>query len=473
MSEKKTKVIATLGPASEDAKTIGALVDAGVDVFRCNLSHGDHAEHRRRIKIVQAISKKKQTHTGILIDLCGPKIRIGDFKEDTITLQHGREFVLITKPIVGDEHRVWVNYVRLPQEVSKGDTILVDDGKCRLTVLSTSKYDIRCRVVSGGVIRGRRGISVPDAHLSMPSLTVKDKQDIRFGASIGADFFAISFVRSADDIFALQRLLRAAHSTAAIVAKMETRQAVENADEITAAADVIMVARGDLAVETSPEEVPLIQKNLIRKANHAGKPVITATQMLESMTSSAVPTRAEVSDIANAILDGTDAVMLSGETALGSHPIAAVKVMERVALRVERDYLHRKLALRRRSHEENHYVTDSVTSAAVSTADTVGSRFIVALTKSGRTARMLSRHKPSQHIISMTPDAVRARIQNLSFGVHPAVFNPPKDFDNVLSLIRRYFLTRRFALKGETIVIVCGLPFGKAIDTNMVLVEKL
>src|SRR3989344_593187 len=305
---KKTKIVATIGPKTQNEKTMTALANAGMDVARLNLSHGDHAEHLARIRLAKKISKKIKRPIAVLTDLAGPKVRIGDLYQEKVMLKKGGIFTLTTKKITGDETKAWVNYPKLPGEVRKGGTILLDDGKKRLEVVSVSKNSIRCRIIVGGETKGRRGLNLPGAYLKISAITEKDEKDLAFGLKNGADFIGLSFVRQASDILKLRAMLKKAKSDAAIISKIETAAAIENLDEIIKHSDGIMVARGDLAIEIPAQDVPLIQKEMIEKCNRAGKPVITATQMLESMIRSPIPTRAEVSDVANSILDGSDAV---------------------------------------------------------------------------------------------------------------------------------------------------------------------
>ncbi|MCA9361798.1 pyruvate kinase, partial [Candidatus Kaiserbacteria bacterium] len=318
----KTKIVGTLGPNSSDIKTISAMLEQGLTVARINMSHGDHDEHAKKIATARRAANATKRPLAILQDLSGPKIRIGDFETEEVTLLPGHEFILTTKKCVGTVDRVYVNYPKLPQEVKEDSILFLNDGKQKLRIKKITKHEIHTVVCTGGTIRGRRGVNVPDGNLSVSSLTTKDKKDLKFGLAQGVDFVTLSFVRSADDIHRLRKLIGKEHDVA-IVAKIETKQAIDNLEAIVAAADAIMVARGDLAIETPLEKVPLLQKRIIKLANYAGKPVITATQMLDSMRIATTPTRAEVADIANAILDGTDAIMLSDETAVGNHPATA------------------------------------------------------------------------------------------------------------------------------------------------------
>jgi len=474
-TQKKTKIVATIGPKTESKEMLAKLLKQGLNVIRLNFSHGDFAEHQEKINNGRAASKETGIPVAFLQDLGGPKIRIGTFGDDPdkrITLKKGQTFTLSTKKIVGDETKAFVSYSKLNKEVKAGDHILLDDGKKKLKVEKISGTDIICKVIIGGDTKGRRGVNLPDTDLSISALTPKDKADLEFGVANKVDYFALSFVRRPADITMLRKILDEKKCTAGIIAKIETPQAVENIDEIIDLADGIMVARGDLAIEVPAEEVPLIQKMIIRKCNTAGKPVITATQMLESMIHSPVPTRAEVSDIANAILDGTDAVMLSEETTLGEFPIESVEVMDRVARHVEEDYLNEQL-LMEDIYDEVVGVGSAVTSGAVFTADEIGAEHIVCLTESGYSARMISRYKPSQFIHAFTPNDTTYQKSILYFGVSPVKIKRVQGLETILKEIREYFVKNKIAKKGDKIVIVSGWPFGKTIESNMLLVETL
>jgi len=467
--QKRTKIVATIGPATEDEKTMTALARAGMDVIRLNFSHGDFEEHGKRIVNARKVSKKIGRPIAVLQDLAGPKIRIGEFYKERVMLKKGSMFTLTTKKIVGDETKAFVNYARLPREVKKGGMILLDDGKKKLEVIRTTSHSIVCRVIVGGETKGRRGVNVPGAYLKIGSLTEKDKKDLAFGISHKVDFVGLSFVRSPKDVKDLRALLVKHKSDAHIISKIETQEAIENIDEIIALSDGIMVARGDLAIEVPAQDVPIHQKMIIEKCNAAGKPVITATQMLESMIKSPVPTRAEVSDVANSIFDGTDAVMLSEETTLGDYPLEAVTVMADVARRVER-------MPRRTGVPENKNTcgtADAITEAVVETARAVDAQVIIALTESGFTARQVSRWKPSQPIIVMTPNERTRAKMALSYGCIPVAIGGFKYVGQVMDEVKRYVLTAKFAEKGDRVVIAAGVPFGKAGGTNMLLVHTI
>ena len=469
---KKTKIVATIGPATESKEKLEELLKFGMNVMRLNFSHGDFAEHERRVNNFRSAVKKTGIRAGILQDLGGPKIRIGDFKDGAVDLIPGKIFTLTTDDIEGSEERVFINYKRLPKEVYAGHIIYLHDGKIKLEVMKVQGNDVACKIITGGNIKGRRGVNLPDSDLSVKSLTEKDLKDLEFGFKHDVDFIALSFVRRPEDIDELRAILDKRKSKAKIIAKIETPQAVENIDEIIKRTDGVMVARGDLAIEMPAEKVPLIQKMIIEKCNRLGKPVITATQMLESMIKSPVPTRAEVSDIANAILDGTDAIMLSEETTLGNYPIEAVKMMSKIALETEKNYIER--AMVRADGNGVVGITDSITSSVVKTAHDVGAKIIVALTDSGFTARMISRHKPKPPILVISKNEKTCNQACVSFGCLPARTEKYKTLNEALLMARKYCLTEKIAEKGDNIVIACGAMSGKKnAFTNMILVERI
>lgn len=471
IKEEKTKIVATIGPATESEAMLEKLVRSGLDVMRLNFSHGDHQEHLGRIKAAREVSKKLNKTVAILQDLAGPKIRIGDFYQERVVLQKGSTFTLTIKKTIGDENKAFVNYKNLPKEVKKGSIILLDDGKKKLEVLRTSADSVTCKVIVGGETKGRRGVNVPGAYLKISSLTAKDKKDLAFGMKQGVDFVALSFVRRPKDILDLRKVLDKAKSDIAIIAKIETQEAVENIDEIIGLADGIMVARGDLAIEVPAEDVPAIQKTIVRKCNELGKPVIVATQMLESMIHSPVPTRAEVSDVANSILDGTDAIMLSEETTLGEYPLEAVAMMSRIAHRTEAlSHWHREIKVR---EDGTRSTADTISSSAVDAADKVGAKVIVALTESGSTARMVSRFKPTQPIVAMSPnERARAKL-SLSYGCYHAPIGTFSNMEEIMDIVGSFMTKHKLAKKGDKIVIVAGIPFGKTGSTNLLFVHKL
>ncbi len=470
--DKKTKIVATIGPASEDPKTLKKLVDAGMNVMRLNFSHGDFAEHQRRVNSFRKIAQDTDRSLGILQDLGGPKIRIGDFDTETVTLKKGKTFILTTEKIFGTEDKVSINYKKLPKEVSAGDSILLDDGKCRLVVKKIDGSEIHTSVVVGGKIRGKRGVNLPDTSLSIGSLTPKDKKDIAFGVKNEVEYIALSFVRRASDVRELRAILKRKKSRALIIAKIETAEAVDNFEEILKVADGIMVARGDLAIEVPNEKVPTIQKNIINRCNRVGKPVITATQMLESMIGAPVPTRAEVSDIANAIIDGTDAVMLSGETALGQYPIEAVEVMTRVAIQLEKE-TSEQLNLNG-GENDAEIVTDSITQSVVKTAHDIDAKAIIALTDTGFTARMIARHQPQARIFALSSDLLTCNQLALSYGCTPIKVLKYKTVRDAFVAVKKIAQKAGAIKKGDRVVIAAGAPFHETPhETNMLLVEEV
>lgn len=466
----KTKIVATLGPRSASKEVIMDMLDAGMTVARFNMSHGSHAEHAELMRTARLAAKAAKRPLAILQDLSGPKIRIGDFETETVTLAEGAELTLTTAPCTGTPNRVFVNYKKLPQEVRAGMTVFLNDGKIMLKVLEVTDADIRTVVQNGGEIRGRRGVNVPDGDLSIASLTAKDRKDLVFGLEQGVDFVTLSFVRSAKDVHDLRKLIGAGHAVT-IVAKIETKNAIDNIDEIIEAADAIMVARGDLAIEVPAARVPLLQKRIIRKANHAGKPVITATQMLDSMRVAPVPTRAEVNDVANAILDGTDAVMLSDESAMGEHPARAVRTMSRIAHETENDPL---FAERANSWDFPPRTTcDAVSRAIVQAIPVVGARAVVAFSESGHTGRMVARYRPLVPILVLTPHQKTYNRSLVTYACEPVLVRPAKQLSDAQTMARKALLSRSLANEGDVYILGAGIPFGAPGATNLMLVEKV
>lgn len=469
---KKTKIVATIGPATSSVEMLSKLLRAGLNVMRLNFSHGDFAEHQEKLNNFKIAMKDTGIGGAIMQDLSGPKIRLGEFSTERVELKAGNTITITTKKIIGDEKKVSINYPMFAKEVKKGDKIMVDDGKKKFEVVSIKGDEVLCKILVGGDTKGRRGVNLPDSDISVSSLTEKDKKDIEFGFKNKVDFFAFSFVRTPADVIELREILDKKKSKAKIIAKIETPQAVKNIDAILELCDGLMVARGDLAIEVPAEKVPMIQKMLIKKCNDAGKIVITATQMLESMIKSPVPTRAEVSDIANAILDGTDAVMLSEETTLGLYPVEAVKVMSKVALDVEENFPERDLIYSALKGERT--VTDSITSSVVKTAHDIGAKAIIALTKTGFNARMISRHKPQSLIIAVTTDEVTARQLQASFSCVPLLIPEYDSISTALKDVAKYCLNKKILNKGDKVVIVgCSSLKKKDISANMIVVETI
>jgi pyruvate kinase len=470
-SRKKTKIVCTIGPATESVEKLTELVNAGMNVMRLNFSHGDFDEHQLRIDNLKKVTEKTGKIVATLQDLGGPKIRIGTFKDEKgIVLKPGDQFILTTEQVEGTQEKVFVNYPLLPKEVKVGGMIMLHDGRKSLQVTAVKGNEIITKVIVGGELKGKKGVNVPGANLSISSLTEKDLKDLEFGIKNKVDFIALSFVRRASDIVELRKILDKAGSKAQIVAKVETPEAIEVMDDILIVADSIMVARGDLAIEIPAEEVPMQQKMMISKCNAIGKPVIVATQMLESMIKNPLPTRAEVSDVANAIIDGTDAIMLSEETTLGDFPVEAVKAMTKIAKRVEGEVYTRDTIA---EYTESHGITDVVSQSAVRATHAIGAKMIVALTRSGKSARMISRYRPAEPILVLSDDEVSARKLMLSYGCYPVVSDTFKTVDEIMDSVRNVCLESKIVKSGDKVVIVGGMPFGTSADTNFTLVETI
>jgi pyruvate kinase len=467
---KKTRIVATVGPVTSSKENLEKILKAGVNVIRLNFSHGTFEEHQEKVDNFRYILKKTGLSGAIMQDLSGPKIRLGDFYQDKVELKKGNNIIVTTKIIVGDENKVSINYPMFPREVKKGDRVMIDDGKKVFEVLEINGDEVLCKIIVGGITKCRRGVNLPDSDISVASLTEKDKKDLEFGLKNKVDFFAFSFIRKPEDVTELREILNKRKSKAKIIAKIETPQAVKNIDAILELCDGLMVARGDLAVEVPAEKVPLIQKMIVSKCNDAGKIVIVATQMLESMIKAPVPTRAEVSDVANAILDGADAVMLSEETTLGEYPVEAVSVMSRVSTEIEAHYPNKILNL---NHKERN-ITDAITESVVETAKDLKAKAIVALTESGYTARMISRFKPKIPIVVLTPDQTTFNQLSLTFGCTPVMFNRSENFSDIAKFAKNFILKNKIANKGDKILIASGIPFGKKNGfTNMLAVEVI
>jgi pyruvate kinase len=467
---KRTKIVATIGPVTTSEAILTKLVKAGLNVARLNFSHGDYVEHQEKLENIRKVSEKLGVPVAILQDLSGPKIRIGDFYKERVMLKDGDEFVLTTEKCIGDEHRASINYPKLPQEIKAGAFIMVDDGKKKLQVISVKGTEIKTKIIVGGETKGRRGVNLPGTDLSISSLTAKDKKDIEFGVKNQVDFVALSFVRRASDVHELRRILEKKGLPAQIIVKIETTQAIENLEEIIRATDAVMVARGDLAVEVPMEQVPLLQKRMVQMARELGKPVIVATQMLESMISAPVPTRAEVNDIANAILDGADAVMLSEETTLGKFPFEAVSTMAKIAVEVEAAPYTRPVINGDELGLDS--VAESVSEAVESVAYSVDAAAIVALSESGFTMRAISRYRPEQPIIVLTPNERTVRRACLSYGCYGYHVDSFKEIAQAVAEAATLLKKEKFAKKGDRFVVCGGAPLGKGGETNFLMVRE-
>lgn len=468
---KKTKIVATIGPSTESQEQLEKMLRAGMNVMRMNFSHGDFAEQQNKVNNLKKAMAKTGIPAGMLQDLSGPKFRIGEFYQERVNLKAGDFITLTSEKIIGDEKRVSINYPTLHNELKKGNIIMVDDGKKKFEVVEIKGKEIKCKIIIGGETKGKRGVNLPGAYLKISSLTEKDKQDLEFGIKNKIDIIAFSFVRTPADVKELRDILNKAKSKALICSKIETAESVENIDEIVELSDMIMVARGDLAVELGYENVPIIQKMIIEKCKIAGKPVISATQMLESMINSPVPTRAEVSDIANAILDGTDAVMLSEESTLGKFPIEAVLMMTKIALRTENDPYHKFMVTGDRGDHDN--VSEAIASASARTADRIEAAAIVAITDFGHAARFVSRHHPAHPIVVMTPNQTTFNQVSILYACYPVLVPRMKNCGDALKLIKPTLKKMKLVKKGDEVVILSGVPFGKTNDTNFLLVETI
>jgi pyruvate kinase len=469
---RRTKIVATIGPATGDPARLRALVEAGVDVMRFNFSHGSREEHRRWIQLVRQISAEVGRPVAILQDLQGPKIRVGELRDHRpVVLEEGREVVIGTEAADGTADRLSTTYPELVREVHAGDRILLSDGELELAVTSVGPHEVRARVVRGGVLEEHKGINLPGVPLRAPALTDKDVEDLRFGLEAGVDFVALSFVRRAEDVARAREVMERAGRAVPVVAKLEKAEAVEHLEEIMQASDGVMVARGDLGVELAPERVPTLQKHIIRRANELGIPVITATQMLESMVDHPRPTRAEASDVANAILDGTDAVMLSAETAVGRYPVEAVRMMDRIAVEVETS--SPQLYQPARHHERRLGIAEAVAAAACRLSHDLRARAIVVITRSGKTAQLVSKNRPAEPIVALTEDDAVARSLCLWWGVHPVVTEFREDTDAMLVHAEDELLRRGLVEPGDILVVTGSAPIIARGRTNFVKVHRV
>ena len=460
---RKSKIVATLGPATSDEKAIGALFEAGCDVFRMNFSHGAHEDHRARVDIIRGLEKKHGRPIGVILDLQGPKLRVGEFKQGRAKLEAGQSFRLDLDPTPGDAVRAELPHPEIFAALTPGMNLLVNDGRIRLQVSECGADFADTKVIAGGEISDHKGVNVPDAVLELSPLTKKDLEDLRYGLQMGVDWVALSFVQRPADIAEARKLVA---GRAAIMAKLEKPMALNSLEEIVDLSDAIMVARGDLGVEIPPEEVPSLQKHMISVCREAGKPVIVATQMLESMISSPSPTRAEASDVATAIYDGADAVMLSAETAVGAYPSEAVAMMDRIIRRVEKDPLYaHQIGLSRRAPEAT--AADAITAAARQVAETISAAAIVTFTSTGSTTLRASRERPMVPIMGLTPRLDTARRLTLAWGVHSVHTDDVQTFRDMVLLSISAARKEEFAEPGDAMAITAGVPFGTPGATNI------
>lgn len=465
----RTKIVATLGPASNSPEVIKQLVEAGMNVARLNFSHGSYEDHAKTVSMLRSISQELDTPMTILQDLQGPKIRVGQLPEGNMNLIAGNKIILV--PVAEYKNQpdtVGIDYPYLAEEVESEALVLLDDGKLELKVKSVSGNEVECEIVEGGILKSRKGVNFPSLNLRLPSMTEKDKQDLDFGLSQGVDWISLSFVRAAEDIRALKKLLAQKGADVPVMAKIEKPQAIANLEEIVNECDGLMVARGDLGVEMSPEKVPMLQKQMIRMCNKKGIPVITATQMLESMINEARPTRAEASDVANAIVDGTDAVMLSGESAVGKYPVKAVEMMVRIAQDVEKDIQF--VNYPPSQNDETHAISE-----ALNIVDKIlPLRCIVAFTLSGYTATLAAAERPNALVVALTPRPKVYHRLNLVWGVQPLLTHREvESFEELVAEAETHLLANSLATSGDQILIVGGIPTKSARGTNFMKIHRI
>ena len=473
---RRTKIIATLGPACSSEETISRLLTSGVDVFRLNFSHGTSEEKRRVIAIIRRCSTDLGKYVPIMGDIQGPKLRIGDV-DGVVHLQNGQMFTITTQPLVGSAAMVSTPFTPLPHEVQIGQRILINDGLVELVVAAVDETKVLTRVIHGGPISSKKGMNFPDTELTIPAVTDKDREDVKFAVEQQLDYIAASFIRRRSDIVELRALLQQLGGNEInIVAKLEKAQAIDNVEEILEVSDGVMVARGDLGVELPPEAVPIVQKKILEAASRSGRFAITATQMLESMTASSRPTRAEASDVANAIFDGSDAVMLSAETASGMYPVDAVQMMARIIMAAESNRQLNAPVQReqfKRASETDEF-TDALAGAANYAAEQIDAKFIVVFTQTGFAARLMSKFRPRQPIIALTPSAWVARRMNMLWGVQPFVLKDVVDYhEQIVDRVDDYLLSRDIVTPGDRLVILMGSPIYQRAKTNLLRVHRV
>ncbi len=468
--ERAAKIVSTLGPSSSTEEMIAKLFIAGVDVFRLNFSHGSHQEHQERYNLIRKIEKKNDNPIGIIADLQGPKIRVDSFADGKINLLDGSKFVLdANKNILGDVDRVSISNPEIYSCLKTGVELLLDDGKMKLVVEKNHGTSVETKVLVGGILSNHKGINIPSTVLPMSPLTGKDREDLSFALNLGVDWIALSFVQRPEDV---EEAIDLIAGRAGVLTKLEKPLAIEHLEKIVELSDALMVARGDLGVEAPPEDVPGLQKKIIRNARYAGKPVIVATQMLESMVHSPTPTRAEASDVATAVFDGADAVMLSAETAVGEYPFQTVSIMDRIIKSSEQDDHYKSVQGKNRSktHETD---SDAITLAAKQVAETLRAAAIVTFTTTGSTTLRAARERPGVPVLGLTPDITTARKINLVWGVHPANTSYFDNFDDVVVTAIEVAKREGFALKGQRLVITAGVPFGTPGTTNILRIIKI
>ena len=468
---RHAKIVCTIGPASRDKVVMRRLFDAGMDVVRINMAHGTHDDHALTIKFTRAMEEETGRPIPVLMDLAGPKLRVGDVEGDEVELCDGDEFIVTTRDVLGTKDAVSINYRDLPRDVQPGDTILIDEGLITLEVLGVDGEDVRTRVIEGGPLNSRRGVHLPGVKVSLSPLSDKDRADLKFGLEQGVDWVGLSFVRNAEDIKLLESLIAETSSTAKVIAKIEKTEAVEDFDDILEVSHGIMIARGDLGIEMPTEKVPFVQKMIIDKCIKAGKPVITATQMLDSMIRNPRPTRAEVSDVANAVLDGSDALMLSGETAMGRFPIESVEMMGRSIMEAENVLTY--CVDRGGAKDQPIGMTAAISRATCEIASSLKAKAIITSTQSGETARQVAKHRPKQPIVAVSPSPEVVRRLRLSWGVIPLVASPSIHLDNMFDIAVDIPLRVGLIDSGDLVVITAGVLVNIPGTTNLIKVHRV
>lgn len=470
---KKTKIVCTIGPSSDSYEVLKALVDEGMNVARLNFSHGTHPEHKKRIDTIKKLRDDIDEPIGIMLDTKGPEIRIKTFKEGMIRIEQGQDFTLTSEDIEGDETKVSVTYKDIAKDLKADDRVLIDDGLVEFTVISVDENNVYMKAVNSGELSDRKGVNLPSVKVNLPTLTEKDIEDLIFGIENDVDFIAASFIRSAKDVLEIRKILESnGGDDIKIISKIENLEGVQNIDEIIDASDGIMVARGDMGVELDEEDIPLVQKDIIRKCNLKGKFVITATQMLDSMIRNPRPTRAEVTDVANAILDGSSAIMLSGETAAGNYPVKACEMMRKIAVKIE-DSLDYKIIVDSTNDEHEINITNSIAKATREAALDLDAKVIIAATTSGLTARNISKFKPKSLIIAATTDEKVRRQLAIEWGVFPIRATLASSIDDLFYESINILKNIKFVKEGELVILTAGMPLGKAGSTNIMMVKTV
>ena len=469
---KKTKIVCTIGPSSEKKEVLKLLAENGMNVCRLNFSHGSHEEHQKKIDIIKEVREELDEPIAILLDTKGPEIRTGIFCKEEVELSTGQLFTLYMDDVIGDHTKCSVSYKHLVHDVKKDDIILIDDGLISMSVVEVSNEKIVCEVQNAGIIKNNKGINVPNVKINLPAITQKDREDIIFGIKNGIDFIAVSFVRKASDVLSIREILEQENAEyIQIISKIENQEGIDNIDDILMVSDGIMLARGDLGVEIPTEEIPIVQKRIIKKCNFLSKPVITATQMLDSMMRNPRPTRAEVTDVANAIYDGTDAIMLSGETASGKYPIESVKMMYNIAIKTEENLDYKNMLLEKSMAREMN-ITNAISHATCTTANDIGAKAIITATESGYTAKMVSSYRPNQMIIGIMHSPVVARQMGIVWGILPVNIDKiTVSTDELFDLSINASISKGLIFPGDIVVITAGVPTRQTGSTNLIKVH--